>query len=105
MYITHLAALWLCCTFQPLSPVPHQTPSRVPQRPRHTQGYDTETRGGTCIGSRSFVLGSRSCVRAGRNENSDDCTGMAIYLYVYVPWCVPLSAFTHIYIYVIYIFI
>ena len=87
-----------CALF--LFPAPHKTPSRLFKRLRHTQGYDTDTHGGTCIGSRSFVLGSRSCVRAGRNEDSDDYTGLAIYLYVYVHWCVPLPAFAHIYIYV-----
>jgi hypothetical protein len=91
-----------------LFPVPTTyTPSRLFKRLRHA-GYDTDTRRGACIGSRSFVLGSRSCVRAGRNEDSDDCTGLDIYLYVYVHWCVPLSAFTHICIYIhifIYIYI
>ena len=103
MYITHPAALSLSCSFQCLQRI--HTPSRLSKRPRHA-GYDTDTRRGACIGSRSFVLGSRSCVRAGRNEDSDNCTGLAVYLYVYVPWCVPLSAFTHIYLYVyLYIYI
>ena len=102
MYITHLAALSPSCSFQGLQ----RTHTAAFPSAGDTQGYDTVTRRGACIGSRSFVLGSRSCVRAGRKEDSDDFTGLAIYLYVYVPWCVPLSAFTHICIYVyLYIYI
>jgi hypothetical protein len=75
-----------------------------------TQGMDTDAHRRMWIGSRSFVLGSRSRVCAGRNVDSDDCAGLAIYLDVYVHWCVPcsLSATRHIHIYTyvhIYIYI
>ena len=102
MYITHLAALWLL-----LFPVPTTyTPSRLSKRLRHTQGHDTDTHGGTCIGSRSFarlyLALARVYVRVGRKKVMTALAWLYIYMCMYTGVC--LSLHLHIYTY-IYIFL
>ena len=86
--------------------MPTMHTSRLSKRLRHA-GYHTDTRRGACIGSRSFVLDSRSCVRANWNEDSDDFTGLAIYdICVCTLVCASLCIYTYIHIYTyIYIYL
>ena len=90
-----------CALF--LFPAPHKTPSRLFKRLRHTQGYDTDTHGGACIGSRSLYLHfAHAYVRVGMKTLMTALAWLYIYMCMYTG--VSLSLHLHIYTY-IYIFI